>query len=530
MARGTLRTARAGAVALAGAVLVGGCGGVSSASGESGHHGGRPEIGREQVVEALARGWYPGRVGDIAVIPDPQAIITYRSESNRFMHGGPWPFDSDLLLLLHGASFFRPGVYGGPASHQDIGATVTDLLGLPPSTGQTGRPLREAFANDEATGRPGLVALIVLDAMRADYLERTAELLPNLMRLAAESARFPEARVDYLPTNTSTAHSTISTATDPALHGIVGNGLYDRRTGESRSAYEGAAPYNLMALTFADRWSVATRGRAEIVAQAGTDYPAVALAGHGACILGGSPRWLAYYDSESGTWATNEDCYHLPPAAAELRFGPRLDAVDRLWLGHEIDSFSEARRSSLFTAFEGETAVALIEGSAFGEDEITDLFLVNLKSPDYVSHKYGPFSPEMDATLAETGRVDRPDRGGARGEGGARRDGSDRDGGPRHARHPGKRRPVGHVRRREGVAGRAGGPRRAGRGRLLRGLREPDVPGPRAAGGAGADARRRRADVGGIAGRGLRDHRGGGAAGPVTPVSSDVSPGRKSLR
>lgn len=408
MAGGGLRRTRVGAVALAGAVLIGGCGGPPSASSRdgdgSGEAGGRPEIGREQVVEALARGRFPGRVGDIAVIPDSRAIITYPSESNRYMHGGPWPFDSDVPLLLHGPGTFRPGVYDAPASHQDIGATVTELLGLPPWGGATGRPLREAFASDAAGDeavRPGLIAVLVLDALRSDYLERKADLLPNLSRLAGESARFANTRVDYLPTNTSTAHSTIATATDPAIHGIVGNGLYDRRTGESKLAYEGAAPYNLMALTFADRWSVATGGRAEIVAQAGTDYPAVALAGHGACILGGHPPWMAYYDSGSGAWRTNEDCYRLPAAIAALHFDPWLDAVDRTWMGHELDSYGEARRSSLFSAFEGEAAVALIEGSAFGEDDIADLFLANLKSPDYVSHKYGPFSPEMDATLAE---------------------------------------------------------------------------------------------------------------------------------
>ncbi len=405
MTGGAWRRARAGAGALAGAVFLCGCGGPPSASSRdddgSDGVGGRPDIGREQVVGALARGWFPGRVGDIAVIPDPQAIITYRSESNRYMHGGPWPYDSDVPLLLHGPGTFRPGVYDAPASHQDVGATVTELLGLPPWSGATGRPLSEAFANGEESGRPGLVAVLVLDALRSDYLERKADLLPNLSRLAGESARFANARIDYLPTNTSTAHSTIATATDPAIHGIVGNGLYDRRTGDSKLAYEGAAPYNLMALTFADRWSIATRGRAEIVAQAGTDYPAVALAGHGACVLGGHPPWMAYYDSGSGAWRTNEDCYRLPPAVAALHFGPRLDAVDGLWLDHELDSFSEARRSSLFAGFEGAAAVALIEGSAFGEDGIADLFLANLKSPDYVSHKYGPFSPEMDATLAE---------------------------------------------------------------------------------------------------------------------------------
>ena len=410
-----MRGVRAGVVALVGTLLLG-CGDPArssqAASPPTGDVGGstaeagarpegRPDVGRADVVEALVRSWYPGRVGDIAVIPDPQAMITYESENNRYMHGGPWPHDSDLPLIMHGARFFRPGVYGGAASHQDIGATVSALLGLPPAAGATGRVLREAFTDGKEVPRPGLVAVLVLDALRADYLEQRPGLLPSLGLLASESARFSEARVNYLPTNTSTAHSTISTATDPAIHGIVGNGLYDRRTGDSKLAYEGVAPYNLMALTFADRWSVATRGRAEIVVQAGTNYPAVALAGHGACILGGHPHWLAYYDSGSGGWRTNDDCYRLPAAVEALDFDSWLGAEDRVWLGHELDGLAEARRSGHFSAFEGATAITLIEGSAFGEDDVTDLFLANLKATDYVSHKYGPFSPEMLATLAE---------------------------------------------------------------------------------------------------------------------------------
>ncbi|WP_420463485.1 alkaline phosphatase family protein [Candidatus Palauibacter sp.] len=387
-----------------------GCGEGGSAENPAGERTAVGEPEREAIVRALARAYFPGRVGDIAVIPGPGAIITSPGPDYRYMHGSPWSHDTAVPLLLYGPGVFEPGTYRGPASHQDIGATLTTLLGLPPRADVTGRPLRAAFSDggNEADGgqgdagaRPGLVAVLVLDAMRADYLDRYADLLPNLTRLAAGAARFAETRVDYVPTNTSTAHTTLSTGTDPSVHGIVGNTLYDRRTGQSTVAYEGASPRNLMALTVADRWGVATRGRAEIVVQGGTDYPAVALAGHGRCILGGHSVWLSFYDSGSGGWTTNEACFRLPPAARELHFGPRLDAVDRLWLGHELDSYGEARRSALFSGFEGEAAVAFIEGSAFGEDDVTDLFLANLKGTDYVSHKYGPFSPEMEATLAE---------------------------------------------------------------------------------------------------------------------------------
>ncbi|WP_419164155.1 alkaline phosphatase family protein [Candidatus Palauibacter sp.] len=151
------------------------------------------------------------------------------------MHGSPWSHDTAVPLLLFRRGRLRGRRIPGRASHQDIGETLARLLDLPTRPDVTGRPLREAFSDGGGPTRPGLLAVLVLDAMRADYLDRYADLLPSLSRLAAASARFVEARVDYVPTNTSTAHTTISTRTDPAIHGIVGNTLYDRRTAEPTS-------------------------------------------------------------------------------------------------------------------------------------------------------------------------------------------------------------------------------------------------------------------------------------------------------
>jgi predicted AlkP superfamily pyrophosphatase or phosphodiesterase len=39
-----------------------------------------------------------------------------------------------------------------------------------------------------------------------------------------------------------------------------------------------------------------------------------------------------------------------------------------------------------------------------GADEIPDLLLVNLKTPDYVGHRYGPDSPELADTVAALDR------------------------------------------------------------------------------------------------------------------------------
>lgn len=357
---------------------------------------------RGELIRALSRAYFPGRVGDIAVIPGRDAVITLPGPDYRYMHGSPWDHDADLLLLMYGPGVFEVGSIDGPASHQDVGATVAELLGLPARADVTGRPLRAALAENAPV--PRVVAVLVLDAVRPDHLDRFAEALPNLRRIASEAAYFPEARVDYIPTNTSTAHTTIATGTDPSVHGIVGNTFFDRSTGRPASAYPGASPRNLMTLSIADRWAAATRGRAVIVTQGGTDYPAAALAGRGSCVINGYRHSMAYFDPATGGWSTNEECYRLPPVTRSSSMGPIMEENDRSWLGHELPSLSAARRSSLFTRFEGETAVALIEAEPFGEDRITDLFLANLKSTDYVSHKYGPFSPEMEATLRELDR------------------------------------------------------------------------------------------------------------------------------
>jgi len=67
-----------------------------------------------------------------------------------------------------------------------------------------------------------LVGVFVLDAMRADYFTRYADVMPTLTRLRAEGAWFSEARVTNLPTVTGVGHATIGTGALPTVgHGPV---------------------------------------------------------------------------------------------------------------------------------------------------------------------------------------------------------------------------------------------------------------------------------------------------------------------
>ena len=162
-------------------------------------------------------------------------------------------------------------------------------------------------------------------------------------------------------------------------------------------------PLDLMALTLADVWQLETAGRAVILAQGSIDRAATPLAGHGACQLNGTPVVLASYDRQTGDWATNPDCFLLP-AYLKDRNAKTLWQASAEWMGHRIDSASAVRYSALFPAFEADALIAMIEHEPVGEDDVTDLILLNYKCADFVGHKYGPDSDELRVTLGEMDR------------------------------------------------------------------------------------------------------------------------------
>jgi predicted AlkP superfamily pyrophosphatase or phosphodiesterase len=352
---------------------------------------------RDAFLPAFARSYYPGRSGQLMIVPREGHFVTRDQPSDAFMHGSPWAYDARVPLLLHGPGHVRRGAYAGPARHQDIAPTVLALLGLPPAPTMTGAPLRAALRPGPKEP-PRVVLLAVLDGFRADYLQRFASELPVLSRLAREGARFPAARVDYLPTATGVAHATVSTGAGPAVHGIVVNTMYDHVSGKTSDAFEGGSPANLMAPALADVWTDATGGRAIVISQAGAFYAAGALGGHGACRVNGRPVFAAAYDRRTGVWASS-GCYRLHPALAERRPDSAWEGAGGRWMGHDAIGPDAIRKTSLFAAYEVDSLRAALDAEPIGADAVADLVLLNFKTIDFVSHQYGPDAPETRAAV-----------------------------------------------------------------------------------------------------------------------------------
>ena len=207
-----------------------------------------------------------------------------------------------------------------------------------------------------------------------------------------------------MPTLTSVGHATLGTGADPRIHGLVVNNLFNRVTGKLQESYDGLDPGELMALTLADIWNIATDGRAVIVGQGGAIRATAGLVGRGACLINGRKVIAASYSTRDAGWETNPACYTMSDALKPLNGRRYWEDAGGAWMGHDISNASRFRASSHFQRFEGDALVAVLEHEPIGADDTTDLVLVNLKGPDYVGHAYGPASPEIKETLAELDR------------------------------------------------------------------------------------------------------------------------------
>ena len=352
---------------------------------------------RQRFLEMIARAYFPGRTGELLIVPREGDFITRPDVA--YMHGSPWPYDVAIPLMFVGPSV-RTGRYSAPAVQQDVAPTLAAALGVqmpPTTTGRVLPVLRTGLA------RPRVVMLLVLDGMRRDYFDRYGASMPTLTALRQRSAWFTQARVNFLPTNTAVGHSTLSTGADPRMHGITGVSVYERTQRRRHDFFAGGTPQDLMVLTLADVWQLATAGRAIILAQGSIDRAATPLAGHGACQLNGAPVVLAFYDQQTGNWSTNLNCFRLPGYLKD-RNARTLWPASGEWMGHRIDSTVGVRYSGLFPAFEADAMAAMIEREPVGEDDVPDLILLNYKGADFVGHKHGPDSNELRVTLAEMDR------------------------------------------------------------------------------------------------------------------------------
>jgi predicted AlkP superfamily pyrophosphatase or phosphodiesterase len=304
-----------------------------------------------------------------------------------------------------------------------------------------------------AQGSPRLVVVLVVDQMRADYLQTfDRHWHGGLRTLLSEGRVFENARYPYLGTVTCAGHSTIGTGTLPHTHGMVNNAWWDREQRKSvgcttdpdapditygRPVTLGNSAKAMLVPTLADEIRKQKPG-ARVVTLSLKARSAIGLAGHG----GDAVVW---FDDASGSWATSR-AYSQAPVPAVKSFidqHPYERDNGRVWtlsapsstylmrdagLGErppagwsglfphpavgrkDVDAqfFTLWQATPFADAYLAQMAEALVDAFSLGQRDTTDFLGVGFSTLDEVGHPFGPQSREiedilrqLDATLAQ---------------------------------------------------------------------------------------------------------------------------------
>src|SRR4051812_10178168 len=149
---------------------------------------------------------------------------------------------------------------------------------------------------------PRLAVVIVVDQMRADYVDRFhGEWTGGLKRMVTQGAWFQNGAYPYLTTVTCAGHASISTGSFPHTHGVFQNAWWDRGARKQMSCTEdpsatdvgygvrvsgGDSAYRLQVPTFTDQ--MRSSRQAHVVSLSLKARSAIMLGGHG----GDAVTWL----------------------------------------------------------------------------------------------------------------------------------------------------------------------------------------------------------------------------------------------
>jgi predicted AlkP superfamily pyrophosphatase or phosphodiesterase len=301
--------------------------------------------------------------------------------------------------------------------------------------------------------RPKLVVGIVVDQMRYDYLTRFYPKYGEggFKRLLNEGFSCENSHYNYIPTYTAVGHASIYTGTTGSTHGIISNYWYDKFERKSiycvddfnypavgtTSAAEQKSPYRMLTTTVTDELRLSQNMKGKTIAVGIKDRSAVLPGGHSsngsywfhgmeegnfvtsAYYMEALPKWVSQFN-ESGLkerymamkWETlypieeysesiEDDNIYENPFEGEVKpvFPHDLHELKDLNGGYDLIKTTPFGNSLVM-----EFAKAAVEGEELGKRGYTDFLAISFSSPDYIGHRFGVDSKEVQDTYL---RLDR---------------------------------------------------------------------------------------------------------------------------
>ena len=295
--------------------------------------------------------------------------------------------------------------------------------------------------------KPKLVIGIVIDQMRYDYLTRFADRYGEggFNRILKNGFSLENAHYNFIPTYTAVGHASIYAGTSPSNHGVISNNWYDKVLKKSIYCVDDAnyktvgndgligqkSPHRLYTTTVADQLQLAQNMQGKTIGIAIKDRSAILPVGHTASAAywydaGNKNQWItsSFYMEElpdwvkefngnnkaddylNQTWETLYDIKTYTQSRAddnvyENNLNGQIKPVfpkDLKKLREQNDNFSLIKTIPAGNTYTVDFAKAVIKGEQLGKSEFTDFLAVSFSSTDYVGHRYGVASVEIEDT------------------------------------------------------------------------------------------------------------------------------------
>jgi predicted AlkP superfamily pyrophosphatase or phosphodiesterase len=303
-----------------------------------------------------------------------------------------------------------------------------------------------AIVRPQAQTSPKLLVVLVVDQMRADYLQRFERHWQKGFRtLLDKGLVFDDANYPYFITVTCAGHATIATGAFPHTHGMFNNTWWARDEHRlvgctadpsspdisyGRRTTLGNSGTHLLVPTLADELRMQKPG-ARVVSLSLKARSAIGLAGH----AGDAVVW---FDDLSGSWATSRAFASAPVAAVKefIDKNPFEKDLGQSWaLTAPADSYLQrdagvgerppAGWNGLFPhpikglkgidpqffdlwqatpradSYLAQMASSLVDSFALGQRTATDFLGVGFSVLDEVGHSFGPDSREVEDVLRQ---------------------------------------------------------------------------------------------------------------------------------
>jgi len=303
-----------------------------------------------------------------------------------------------------------------------------------------------------AQNKPKLIVGIVVDQMRYDYLYRFEKHYSTggFKRLMNQGFEFTNAQYNYVPTYTAPGHTSIYTGATPSIHGIIGNNWFDKKSNKlvyctddetvknvGGLGNEGKmSPNKMLTTTFGDELKLSNNRKSKVIGIALKDRGAILPAGH----LGNAAYW---FEGKSGNWISSTYYFDTLPNWVN-KFNnkkyPEMYLTQKWQTFLPIENYSESIEDNnnfekgfdkngstsfphdipaLFlknknfdllkeipfgNTFTKDFAIEAIKSENLGKGESTDVLTISFSSTDYVGHRFGVSSKEIEDTYI---RLDR---------------------------------------------------------------------------------------------------------------------------